>query len=661
LTHITSFAYCSPVVRGQFMNPHLSIAEHPIPRAEPSSRRDERPVALRERAAELDSHLRRLARQEARARRVFGRLAACFLERRAHHRLGFARLGDWARERLGLSGREVQSAAQTVRALRRLPEIAAAFECGAISWTQLRMLITVTTPETQRDWLARARGGTVRALESSRRAAVHARTDALPSDVSAVADECADEEGLVDGEPRVRFRMACPSRVAVRWRHTVELARRVAGEPLPVCQAAEAIAAEGLSAAQVRTASLGDEAHGGAAGEMPSAVHHQTSGAAQQKQGTALPGTHNARTQRTVVSPTDPVALDASHALDWAAVDEALPADVERLERDAEILDPFALDERLCAAIRALYRIDRQMGRLLRIFFDRRMPAAFGFSSHSCYVRERLGISTSKARALVAIERRARHVPALAEAYREGTLSWLRALTILPVAVGTTAPRWVARANEVTLRRLVDEVADALEMRLAVDPADGDEASLRDAISAGEPQPIGTVALPRQIGAHSTYTPLDTEISITGPASVVGLLRAAIHAFRDPSEPSWIGCERLLAHVEAEWQRQPGHRDPIFERDGWRCAVPACSSRKNLHDHHIRFRSQGGSNAPENRVTICAWHHLRGIHGCRIRAWGRAPDAIRWQLGLRGERPPVLDLVGDRYVTRCQDEERATA
>ena len=100
----------------------------------------------------------------------------------------------------------------------------------------------------------------------------------------------------------------------------------------------------------------------------------------------------------------------------------------------------------------------------------------------------------------------------------------------------------------------------------------------------------------------------------------------------------------------AEWQAQPRHRDPIFGRDGWRCAVPACSSRRNLHDHHLLFRSRGGDNAHDNRITVCAWHHLRGIHGGRVRAWGMAPDAITWQLGVRPGGPPLLTLLGDRYV-----------
>jgi 5-methylcytosine-specific restriction endonuclease McrA len=66
--------------------------------------------------------------------------------------------------------------------------------------------------------------------------------------------------------------------------------------------------------------------------------------------------------------------------------------------------------------------------------------------------------------------------------------------------------------------------------------------------------------------------------------------------------------------VIADWEAEPRHHDPVFARDGWRCKVPACSARRNLHDHHLRFRSRGGGNERANRITVCAAHHLHGIH-----------------------------------------------
>jgi len=100
----------------------------------------------------------------------------------------------------------------------------------------------------------------------------------------------------------------------------------------------------------------------------------------------------------------------------------------------------------------------------------------------------------------------------------------------------------------------------------------------------------------------------------------------------------------MLDHAFAAWgeDAKVPARHRVFARDGWRCAAPGCSSMQNLHDHHVRFRSAGGSDAPENRVTLCAFHHLRGVHAGRLRCTGQAPDRLRWQLGIRAGAPPLL-------------------
>jgi hypothetical protein len=54
-----------------------------------------------------------------------------------------------------------------------------------------------------------------------------------------------------------------------------------------------------------------------------------------------------------------------------------------------------------------------------------------------------------------------------------------------------------------------------------------------------------------------------------------------------------------------------------------------------VHAHHIKSRSQGGRDDEWNLVSLCAAHHLHGIHGGRIRVTGRAPDELVWEFGLR--------------------------
>ena len=105
----------------------------------------------------------------------------------------------------------------------------------------------------------------------------------------------------------------------------------------------------------------------------------------------------------------------------------------------------------------------------------------------------------------------------------------------------------------------------------------------------------------------------------------------------------------LLAWTLREPRARPP--DPVIERDGYRCAVPGCTSRRNLHDHHIWFRSAGGSGAPGNRITLCVFHHRRCLHAGLLRVSGRAPDGLFFELGLRpGASPLVRYRAGDIAV-----------
>jgi hypothetical protein len=125
------------------------------------------------------------------------------------------------------------------------------------------------------------------------------------------------------------------------------------------------------------------------------------------------------------------------------------------------------------------------------------------------------------------------------------------------------------------------------------------------------------------------------EIDFWAPPDVARLFLAMV---------ARLGLEALLDHAIGTWLAlaQPGHE--IFERDRWRCTVPACTARRNLHRHHIVYRSHQGPDDPWNLTTLCAWHHQRGAHGTGLKVRGRAPDDLVFELGLG------RFLSGDRKV-----------
>lgn len=58
--------------------------------------------------------------------------------------------------------------------------------------------------------------------------------------------------------------------------------------------------------------------------------------------------------------------------------------------------------------------------------------------------------------------------------------------------------------------------------------------------------------------------------------------------------------------------------DLVDERDGGRCVI--CGSPYVQH-HHIKFRSGGGSDTPDNLVCLCAGCHAIYAHGKKSKSW----------------------------------------
>jgi hypothetical protein len=204
----------------------------------------------------------------------------------------------------------------------------------------------------------------------------------------------------------------------------------------------------------------------------------------------------------------------------------------------------------------------------------------------------------------------------------------------------------VAWAERVTVRRLEADVDRALLLRCGYDRAW--ERCLFHPEHAQEPVPEPE----RQMCALEVDSEATERIAWRVPREVAWLFTAVRESFRANLQaarrrPASEGeaFEALLDHALTAWtQREAGapRPDPVIRRDGYRCAVPGCSSRRNLQDHHIVFRSAGGSEAPQNRITLCAFHHHRCLHVGRLRVRGRAPHHLVFELGVRPGAPPLV-------------------
>jgi 5-methylcytosine-specific restriction endonuclease McrA len=66
----------------------------------------------------------------------------------------------------------------------------------------------------------------------------------------------------------------------------------------------------------------------------------------------------------------------------------------------------------------------------------------------------------------------------------------------------------------------------------------------------------------------------------------------------------------------------------VLERDSWRCQV--CGSMQQLQVHHLKRRSQSGSDVEQNLITLCAECHEQ-VHR---KAWRK--ERLRWLTRLHG-------------------------
>jgi hypothetical protein len=536
--------------------------------------------------ADLELRLVRLARAPGALRAALARVAAAVVERRAWEPLGYARLRDYAAEKLGASERHVLDLARVGRSLRDHPEFERALVTGELTFAKVRLLARVITGGASDRWLALAR---------------RLSADALSREVRRVDRDAIEGLDPASSLRRSRVEIRCSARVHRKWREAQRLCARMAGSRAGMLCAVEWVAAEVFS---------------------------------------GLP--HADATAVWIPEPLPPPTSPAVPRVEEPVPIEPAPFDSSPFLHDLEDADALALDDRLRALLRREQAVEAEIGPLLAVIWRSAVPRKLGYATLDAYALERLGLDPAKARALLRIERAAMINPSLGQAYRSGALSWVKAQELVPIVTADPEDRWasawVERAREITVRDLRDDLERALDL-LQEDPRAWRE---HGGLSQGPALPAQPDAIGQEIGATDSGAESDVEdcvVTLWARYEDARLFRAVLASVRRwverrtgrlPTEGQAL--EVMLNHVLAEWSWEAPSRFKVFVRDDWRCVVPGCTSMRNLHDHHIEFRSQGGSDEPENRTTLCAWHHLRGVHAGIVGIEGRAPDALRFQL-----------------------------
>jgi HNH endonuclease len=286
----------------------------------------------------------------------------------------------------------------------------------------------------------------------------------------------------------------------------------------------------------------------------------------------------------------------------WAFLGEPEPVAAPESLEDAEA-DVRALDAGLRRLARMRERWGDVLGHLAMLFRKMDGWRRLGFASFDHYCEERLGICPRAVEQRAALERRLYELPTLRKALGERRLSYEKARLIARHADEESIESWIALAERLTCIELQRHLQDGEE---------------------------------RQMCARG-------EFEVWMPRRVAALFLLACRAVRKDAG-RWMSpgecLGRMAAHFVDVWKPAlTGRSTPqrrILARDKGFCQVRGCS-RAADHVHHIEFRSAGGSDDPSNLVSLCATHHLRGIHMGYIRVTGKAPDRLRWELAIGGE------------------------
>ncbi|MGB7476113.1 MAG: HNH endonuclease, partial [Polyangiales bacterium] len=325
-----------------------------------------------------------------------------------------------------------------------------------------------------------------------------------------------------------------------------------------------------------------------------------------------------------------------------------------------------ALDARLRHYSAELASRDLFFGRMAQRFLALRGWQTLGFTTEAHYARERLGMSRASLRSKLSLARRSQALHQVADALQQGQIGFEAAQLIARIATPTTERAWLTRATRRTFKHLREEV-QAIEMATRylgqTDTTPPTEAQLQQVESTERAILSGDLlrriirnleSEPNEEAVQISVTPNDeapkepVQISVGPSAKITLRIRVPgdvllhyrqferLHRKNFPNE-SFI--EFLCVNFWQVWVPHLGTSDRwemIYRRDRYRCTSPVCHQR-NVTLHHVKYRANGGTDAPDNLTSPCAFCHLEGEHGGRLKILHPGSDPT-WLLG----RHPIM-------------------
>ena len=608
----------------------------------------------------IDAELYRLARGAGRLRLRIGqalhRLGDGF------HELGFSTLGAYSLERCCRGGRWAAESRTLARRLESLPHLTEALEAGAIGWSLAELLARHATPLTEAALLQVARGKSVQAM----RIALSPQEPSPPPD---------------DDELARTLSLTLPVEEAWALEATRMMVEHMDGKSTGGHFLESLLAESTISLLELTAPAQAEE---GAQTEEDAQVgeHAQADEGAQADVSAQMEAEHTE--WRAQMQRLQHLQAEAELRSRPSVTTEPHPGQAPDA-RDLPIgLEPLDAHIRHCSA--ELASRDLFFGRMAQRFLALRGWQSLGFATEAHYARERLGMSRASLRSKVSLARRSEGLDHVTDALQQGQIGFEAAQLIARIATPTTERAWLDRATRRTFKHLREEVQavemltrfagktdrsppseehieqmQALERAILSgellrrvtrnrlrEPTDHDEHNQRtetDEADAPASQHASDQSTAVQISVSPDDEPPAVQISGSPRGKVTLRLRVPgdlllhyrqLERLHRQKLPNTSFIQFLCATFWQTWVPTLGVSDKwetIYRRDRYRCTSPVCHQR-NVTLHHVKYRASGGTDDPNNLTCPCAFCHLEGEHGGRLKILppGSHPT---WLLGRR--------------------------
>ncbi len=606
---------------------------------------------------------------------------------------GYSSLRDYCAERLGVPASSFYKWIRQERLLRESEAVATAHAEGHLSSSALEELAQSVSPEEAEALLPQIFGLTIRELrqrirEARRRSSDPRATDrksasidtaigksassdaAISADAntveSAPSDATAKPTFSTDEEGRDRLvRMRIPSLFAPYVRDTLRLAQALIGTEGDDEMRLAAILAEASTEVELTVP---------AAEALSRIAPRRLARAAQRAQITGN-ASNPANLQSHAAFCSSVNHTSAYPHSKCLAAGPTAPSDSHRGVRCTRDRAHF-LDLSLRRLLSRRRRLHIRHEDKLLSFKNQSVHHRIGYRRFDDFARAELGLAPSTTFEMLGRAAKRRRDDPIALAHAQGKITSLKATLLLQLprigAARSDLTRWIAEASTLTVRALRDRIAWARRQAdtdyrawslKGCPPPTNEELrtsrhSLRELATHPDP-PVLLNAAPLHSERRITFSWVLSEDTSAFMAQLLASIQDRVKREAFQNCESWRALVLLCYQARRAWSalEKPHSRreEAILERDDWRCAVPGCSARRSLQRHHIRFRSLGGGDEAENQVTLCAFHHLIGVHQGLIAIKGRArrgSEDLDFSLGLRPGRRPLAFYHGDREITR---------